>query len=396
MKKNNPTPVDESFVQSLQRVLVGMPGHTYCKDLDGVYIACNESQAKVLGFSSPDSIIGKTDFDLPWKKNAEQLRANDQYVVSSGKTFREEEIVTLPDGSTMIYLSHKVPYRDDAGTIIGVMGMSFDTTTLLSHDMPGGREQYKDVRVLLVEDNRIAQLTIMMTLRELGCYAVVVGSGGAAIDEFRDNTFNLIYMDIGLPDLEGYDVVKEIRAIESNRETKASIVILTAHTDEATEFNCIDSGADGVLSKPLSGLQSKQVIDRFVIGRSIDITGFKSKETVLASSKSGANIIDSQHAAESLGLSEELVKGLLKTLISSIPDVLKTVQDAKASSRLDLLKDEVHKFHGGLHYVGVPRLEKATDTLERDLSEGSAQDVEISYQKFLDEINVLMDMCEEL
>ena len=86
----------------------------------------------------------------------------------------------------------------------------------------------------------------------------------------------------------------------------------------------------------------------------------------------------------------------MKTLISIIPDVLKTVQDAKASSRLDLLKDEVHKFHGGLHYVGVPRLEKATDTLERDLSEGSAQDVEISYQKFLDEINVLMDMCEEL
>lgn len=396
MKKNNPTPVDESFVQSLQRVLVGMPGHTYCKDLEGVYIACNDSQAKVLGFSSPDSIIGKTDFELPWRRNAEQLRVNDQFVISSGKTFREEEIVTLPDGSTMIYLSHKVPYRDEAGNIIGVMGMSFDTTTLLSHDMPGGREQYKAARVLLVEDNRIAQLTIMMTLRELGCYAVVVGSGGEAIEAFRHHNFNLVYMDIGLPDLQGYDVVKAIRAIEKDRDSKATVVVLTAHTSEETEKACIESGADGILSKPLSGLQSKQVIDRFVLEHNVDITGFRSKETLLASSENSVSILDTQHVAKTLGLSKELVAELLKTLISSIPDVLQKVKAAKASSQFDVLQDEVHKFHGGLHYVGVPRLEKATSALERDLGEGSPRDIEISYQRFLDEIIVLMDVCKEL
>jgi CheY-like chemotaxis protein len=396
MKKNNSTPVDESFVQSLQRVLLGMPGHTYCKDLEGVYIACNDSQAKLLGFSSPDSIIGKTDFDLPWKRNAEHMQANDQYVISSGKTFRAEEIVTLPDGSKMIYLSHKVPYRDEAGNIIGVMGMSFDTSALLSHDMPGGREQYKDARVLLVEDNRIAQLTIMMTLRELGCYAVAVGRGGEAIEAFRHENFNLVYMDIGLPDLEGYDVVKAIREIEEDRDSKATIVVLTAHKGEETEKACIESGADGILSKPLSGLQSKQVIDRFVLDHHVEITGFRSKETLKASSENRTSILDAHHVTKTLGLSEELVGELLKTLISSIPDVLQKVKAAKVSSQFDVLQDEVHKFHGGLHYVGVPRLEKATNALERDLAEGSSQDIEVSYQKFLDEISVLLDVYKEL
>lgn len=391
MKKNK-TVVDETFLASLQRVLVGMPAHTYCKDLNGIYLACNDGLAKTLGYPSGDCIVGKTDFDLSWRNNATQMQKHDQGVIRTGQTLREEEIATLPDGSTMTYLSHKMPYRDDEGNIIGVLGMSFDINTLLTHDLcdKKSEEAYCNARVLLVEDNRIAQRTIMLALGDLGCHAVVVGSGREAIQAFSNDTFNLIYMDIGLPDMEGYEVVKAIRACEGGQKTPASIVVLTAHICDETERKCIESGADGILRKPLTGLQSKQVIDKFVLKKNVDIDGFKSKAALLTAVK----VIDAQAAAKSVGISEALVRELLQTLIDSLPDVLHTVQQAKDAQQLEAMFDEIHKFHGGLHYVGVPKLEHATSILERALISKNLIAVDDAYRLFLDEANVLMNIYE--
>jgi two-component system, OmpR family, aerobic respiration control sensor histidine kinase ArcB len=66
----------------LEKIISKLPGLVYCKSTDGVYLSCNEAQAKIIGFSSPMSIIGKTDFDFLNAEEATRLTNRDKLVMS--------------------------------------------------------------------------------------------------------------------------------------------------------------------------------------------------------------------------------------------------------------------------------------------------------------------------
>ncbi len=113
----------------LEYIIANAPGHVYWKDLNGVYLGCNTAQAKALGYQSGADIAGKTDFDLPWKQEADKLQAIDRQVVSLRKIIEIEEKVTLPNENEAVFLSHKIPLYDK-DNIIGILGTSIDITQL--------------------------------------------------------------------------------------------------------------------------------------------------------------------------------------------------------------------------------------------------------------------------
>lgn len=114
--------------EHLEEIIALMPGHVYWKNREGVYLGCNDLQAKSVGLSSRDEIVGKTDYDFSWKDQAEFLQSIDQQVMSNGVAQTIEEPVSLPDGSQAVFLSKKVPLYDKAENIVGLVGISFNIT----------------------------------------------------------------------------------------------------------------------------------------------------------------------------------------------------------------------------------------------------------------------------
>ncbi|VAX16401.1 diguanylate cyclase/phosphodiesterase (GGDEF & EAL domains) with PAS/PAC sensor(s) [hydrothermal vent metagenome] len=114
----------------LQLALNTIPVRVFWKDANLNYLGCNILFAKDAGFDSPDDIIGKSDFDLPWKEQAELYRADDHAVIESGqeKINFEEPLVT-PDGGKLWLRTSKVPLSNYSGETIGVMGTYDDITT---------------------------------------------------------------------------------------------------------------------------------------------------------------------------------------------------------------------------------------------------------------------------
>jgi PAS domain S-box-containing protein len=106
------------------------PSSVYWKDLNGDYLGCNQTMLKMVGLSSVSEIIGKTDYDLPWKLSADMLRENDKRVIESGKLEHFEETGILTDGSVVTVISNKMPLFDISGKIIGTIGASIDITHL--------------------------------------------------------------------------------------------------------------------------------------------------------------------------------------------------------------------------------------------------------------------------
>jgi PAS domain S-box-containing protein len=122
--------MEESLWQShqiLQSVLDTIPVRVFWKDRDLKYLGCNRPFAQDAGFNEPKDLIGKDDYAMGWKDQAEIYRSDDRSVIASGKAkVMIEEPQTTPDGRIIWLLTSKVPLRDAAGEISGVLGTYMD------------------------------------------------------------------------------------------------------------------------------------------------------------------------------------------------------------------------------------------------------------------------------
>ena len=120
------------------------------------------------------------------------------------------------------------------------------------------------VRILLVEDNMIAQQVAMLILTDLGHHVEVADCGKKAIELFSHNKYDLAFIDIGLPDISGHCVIEEIRKIENEKASFTPIIILTAHATYDMEKDGSNSRAQEILSKPLSKEKASEIVKRYV------------------------------------------------------------------------------------------------------------------------------------
>ena len=114
----------------LQQILDSMPQSIFWKDPSSVYLGCNRSFARAAGLSSPEQIVGKTDFDLPWlKEETESYRADDRQVVESGVAkLHIVERQRQADGSRPWLDTSKLPLLDSRGEARGILGVFDDIT----------------------------------------------------------------------------------------------------------------------------------------------------------------------------------------------------------------------------------------------------------------------------
>ncbi len=123
---------EEALWQSreiLRAVLDSIPVRVFWKDTDLNYLGCNLAFARDAGFDDPKHMVGKDDFAMGWREQAELYRSVDRMVVEDGKPrMLFEEPQTAPSGEKIHLLTSKVPLRDAEGAVIGVLGTYMDIT----------------------------------------------------------------------------------------------------------------------------------------------------------------------------------------------------------------------------------------------------------------------------
>jgi PAS domain S-box-containing protein len=113
----------------LRMVLDAIPVRVFWKNRDSVYVGCNRRFAEDAGLDSPDEVVGKTDFDLPWRAEAELFRSRDRQVIESGQAMLDfEQRRSTSDGRLLWLLQNKLPLRDGQGNTIGVLTVYEDIT----------------------------------------------------------------------------------------------------------------------------------------------------------------------------------------------------------------------------------------------------------------------------
>ncbi len=145
-------------------------------------------------------------------------------------------------------------------------GGSFTDETRLAADAP---------RILLVEDSALIQVVTKMLLNDAGFAVDIAGSGEEAVEMFAPEKHSVVYMDIGLPVMNGYQTSLAIRAKEQmlNTKIKTPIIALTGHGAMDVQAFCSAAEMQGILSKPLSRAQAEKVWQRYGKHELIEVPG---------------------------------------------------------------------------------------------------------------------------
>ena len=115
--------------QIIAAILDAVPARIFWKDKNLRYLGCNAPFARDAGFSRPEDLIGKDDYQMGWLDQADLYRRDDREVIETGQSkLLIDEPQTTPDGKAITLLTSKVPLRDANGEIFGVLGTYLDVT----------------------------------------------------------------------------------------------------------------------------------------------------------------------------------------------------------------------------------------------------------------------------
>ncbi|MEG8947695.1 PAS domain S-box protein [Rosettibacter firmus] len=226
--------------QMLRLILDTIPVRVFWKDVNLNYLGCNKPFALDSGLNSPKDLIGKSDYDMAWKEQADLYRMDDKFVIETRQPkLNYEEPQTTPDGRTIWLKTSKVPLIDSEGNIKGVLGTYEDITE----------------RKLLEESLRIRESQLRTTLYSIGDGVIAVDADGmiTMMNSVAENLTGWKENEaIGLPLEEVFNIINEEtrNKVENpvRRVLREGIVVgLANHTvlisKDGREFPIADSGA---------------------------------------------------------------------------------------------------------------------------------------------------------
>ena len=249
------------------------------------------------------------------------------------------------------------------------------------------KSDLKKVPVLLVEDIPLAQKAIGIKLEELGCAVDLADNGEAAIKKASQNRYSLIFMDIGLPGIDGYEAAARIRAWEKeHHKSPTPIVALTAHVNEEGEQQCYKVGMNLVLHKPMLGQYGQRILNRFVNNERREIGSPASD----AEKRNNNNkVIDWTSATRIFG-NKAAAEKMFKLFLEELPRFHEDIKKAFEANDRKALAFLVHKLNGAACYAPTPRLQKILVDFESKLRSRSPIDLKPYYDKLEKELQAVL------
>jgi CheY-like chemotaxis protein len=272
----------------------------YLLDPEGHLLACNENLLRFLGYEHNEkSIYEMMLHQGHWtSQQIQHFHTLDLDTLVSGKKHIENQIIVTEIENTSHIKISRIPLLSTSGDALGLMVVWEDMTQQkqlddqlkalkiqlrhahkmlgLSHTVDDeANTMKKSVKVLLIEDNLITQKVEKSILACCRCITDVVSTPEQVNEIFRPGKYDLVLMDIGLEKGNGYQVTSVLRQKEAGTDFRVPIIALTGLAEAEVSMDCDDAEMDGILCKPLSSEQAKQLIQRYIDHANVMVKGLK-------------------------------------------------------------------------------------------------------------------------
>jgi len=259
------------------------------------------------------------------------------------------------------------------------------------------------LRVLLAEDNAVNQNFASILLQKQGCLVTSVFNGRQALDKLKSEPFDLVLMDVQMPDMDGVEATKAIRTDPALAPVRdIPIVAMTAHAMKGDRERFLEVGMDEYVSKPvkleelftiLAEIQTRRG-GRALAGQPATTPAEQSAPEPVAQGPADDDmVLNTAKTLERLQGDREFLLVLYKTFLEDAPGKLASIEQAVSSRNYSKVIKEAHAFQGAAGTVGAALLRQDAFGLEAAAREGLDSKVRLCMEK-LKEIVALT--CERM
>jgi two-component system, sensor histidine kinase and response regulator len=216
------------------------------------------------------------------------------------------------------------------------------------------RESTRKLRILVAEDNPVNQAVILRVLQKMGHTAVLAENGKDAVAFALTEKFDLVFMDVQMPEMDGMAATAAIRESEKNSASAhLPIFAMTAHAMKGDRERCLESGMDGYITKPVRFSDIEQTLSNLM-------------HAPVAPPKPTAPTAswDKTAALDRIGGDEELLQELCQIFLEESPKLLQKLQHAVAEGDSDGVTRAAHSLKGESSYLGAGGTSQAARQLE--------------------------------
>jgi CheY-like chemotaxis protein/HPt (histidine-containing phosphotransfer) domain-containing protein len=206
-------------------------------------------------------------------------------------------------------------------------------------------------RILIAEDNPVNQKVLQRLLERTGHVTTVANNGVEAVDFFRTGNFDLLFMDVQMPEMDGYAATAAIRELEKPTHKHIPIIAMTAHALKGDREKCLAAGMDDYLSKPARLAEIEQALKRVMLAGKCNAESSEAPSKLSITDKA---LWDRAAALDRLGGDESLLDELIELFFQDYPLLARRLTDALARGDVASLREPAHKLKGSLGALGLP------------------------------------------
>jgi len=298
----------------------------------------------------------------------------------------------LGKGTTMI-LTLSLPIADPKALLKVDQARPRDllsTTTRMRRMAPDvAQAEREGTLVLLVDDHPTNRLLLMRQVHALGYAAESAENGVEALDQWKSGRFAMLITDCNMPEMDGYELARTIRRLESeNRGKRIPIIACTANALGGDAENSFSAGMDDVLVKPVEMTQLLKKLDQWLpipdaAGAPLDRVG---KPSDMAAPDAGAATpVDRSVLAAISGGDEAAERGILRDFRRANDEDAATLKQALAKSDLPQVTRATHRIKGASRTIGAMGLASVCERIEHASRTNDWKTVEASMGAFYEE-----------
>jgi len=333
--------------------------------------------------------IIKTQLDLSIKPNIILVSAHSNIDTPQQHQKLWDDYLVKPVSQSILYDSIVTIFSDSQNNHLSLAGKSaIDNSTIAP------LTDLSDKKILLTEDNITNQEVACALMEEFNLQVSIANNGKEAVEAIQSTDFDLIFMDLQMPEMDGFEATAIIRS--DKKYQHIPIIAMTAHAMQGDRQKCLDAKMDDYLTKPIDVDKFFAMLAKWLKGKEpVQVANIESiTSTEIVELKS----INMEKALIRVRGKQDLLFRLLINFKNQKSDMADNIASAIAKNNLGLAKELVHNLKGEAGTLEAGRLFLACKNLELQLSENTLLNIETGeLPKYLLEVSeALSEVLEDI
>ncbi len=249
---------------------------------------------------------------------------------------------------------------------------------------------FESVQVLLAEDNPTNQMVATQMLEKYGCSVTPAGNGQEAIKLVKQRSFDVIFMDCQMPEMDGFEATRIIRGLEerSAPKIKTPIIAFTAHAMKGDDEKCFAAGMDDYMTKPVNKRIMADMLVKWIpqekqILKNKEDEGSGTKSVKLQKKLCEDIGLDQDIFGEARALMEDKFSQTLAVFLDNTHDYITQMEEACAQGDDKIIASSAHTIKSSAASIGLVGLSKLSATIEQKCQNSKKADDDIKMLKAL-------------